>query len=64
MLSNRNACENTVKCIETRLNRAEFVRKLMEEMIKIQPEDVGIDEIMSFIEDILRYLEEETEEEH
>ena len=33
-------------------------------MIKSQLEDVGIDEIMLFIEDTLRYFNKETEEEH
>ena len=50
-----------MKCNETRWNRAESVQKLMEEMIKSQPKDAEIDEIMLLIEDTLRYFNEETE---
>ena len=40
------------------------MKKMIEEMIKNKPNDVEIDNIMSFIKDILRYLEGEMEEEY
>ena len=54
--------EHAVKCDEIQSNRAGFIRILMEETIKIKPIDVVINQIMPFIKDILRHLENEEEE--
>ena len=45
-------------------NRVEFVKKIMEEMIKNKPRNIEHDDITPFIEDILRYSEGETKEEY
>ena len=47
-----------------RLNRDKFVCKLIEEMIKSKREEVEIDKIMSFIEDMLQQFDKESEEDH
>ena len=44
--------------------RKDFVYKLVIELVKKKPEEVSVDIIMVFVEDILRYLENKEEEEY
>ena len=54
--------DHVIKCRETIQLRREFVRELVVDLVRNKPVDVRVDLIMSFIEDIVRYLEEEEEE--
>ena len=54
---------HVIKCSDTKKHRAKFISKMIKEMIKQKPEDVHIDEIMSFLEDTLRHAEGENNEE-
>ena len=52
-----------MKCNETIELRRGFIEKLLLELLRNR-RDVNINEIMSFCEDILRYLENEEDEEY
>ena len=54
--------EYAMKCFKIERNRADYVKKMIKEMIKKKLRDMKIDHIMLFIEGILRHLEGETEE--
>ena len=51
-----------IKCKETIELRKEFIEKLLVELIKQKMDNVDMNMIIVFYEDILRYLEEEEEE--
>ena len=51
-----------IKCKETIQLRREFVRELVVDLVRNKPLDVRVDLIISFVEDIVRYLEEEEDE--
>ena len=53
-----------MKCQETIELRKKLIELLLTELLKQKPVEVNVNEIMAFCEDILRYLEEETEEEY
>ena len=44
--------------------RREFIRQLVVELVKAKPRDISEDLIKSFVEDILRYLENKEDEEY
>ena len=44
--------------------KKKIIELLLTELLKQKPVEVNVNEIMAFCEDILRYLEEETEEEY
>ena len=54
--------DHVIKCCETKVLRREFIWELVIELVKIKLSDMSIDLIMSFIEDILWYLEIKEEE--
>ena len=56
--------DHVIKCCKTKTLRREFIQELVIELVKVKPSDVSIDLIMSFIENILWYLENEEEEEY
>ena len=56
--------DHIVKCDDTKSNRAEFIRNLMLELVSRKPDSVDVNEIMSFMEDILRCFDNEIEEEY
>jgi len=56
--------DHVIKYCKTKVMRREFIRELVIELVKVKPSNVSIDLIMSFIEDILWYLENEEEEEY
>ena len=53
-----------IKCEDAKKNRVEFITNMMNEMIKYKQDDVHIDEIISFLEDILRHIEGELIEDY
>ena len=53
-----------IKCKETIELRKEFIEKLLVELIKQTIDNVDVNMIMAFCEDILRYLEEEEEDKY
>ena len=53
-----------IKCQNTIELRREFIKEIVIELVRNKPKDVHIEEIMSFVEDILRYLENEEDEEY
>ena len=55
--------DHIIKCNKTIELRKKYIEKLLIEMLKNRDE-VDINEIMSFCEDILRYLENDVEEEY
>ena len=52
-----------IKCHSTIPLRRQFVKDLVVELARNKSEEVHVEEIMSFVEDILRYLENDEEEE-
>ena len=56
--------DHVIKCRETISLRKEFVKDLVVELVKNKPDEINVDVIMSFMEDIMRYIENEEEEEH
>ena len=44
--------------------RKKFMESLLIELLKRKPKEVDVNIIMAYCEDILRYLEEDTEEEY
>ena len=48
-----------IKYEETISLRKEFIKDLVVELVKNKPDDVHVEQIMSFIEDILRYAKNE-----
>ena len=55
--------DHIIKCRETISLRKEFIKGLVVELVKNKLEDINMEVIMSFVEDILRYLENKEEEE-
>ena len=55
---------HVIKCRETRSLRKEFVKDLAATLVKNKPEDVNVEIAMSFAEGIMRYAENEEEEEY
>ena len=53
-----------IKCHSILQMRRKLVKELVTELVQKKPRDVSIDIIMSFIEDILRYLDNEEEEDY
>jgi len=53
-----------VKCIEIKDMRKEFIKELLVALVKAKPEDISVDLIMSFLEDILRYLDNEEDKDY
>ena len=53
-----------IKCRETIHLRKEFVKDLVVELVKSKPGDINVDVIMSFVEDIMRYIENKEKEEY
>ena len=56
--------DHIIKCEQVKGLKRSFVKESLAELIENKPEEVGIDIIMSFIEDALRYLENEEEEDY
>jgi len=56
--------DHVIKCEKTIALRKQFIKELVIELARNKPKEVHIEEIMSFVEDILRYLENEEEEEY
>ena len=56
--------DHVIKCRETVALRKEFIQKLVVELVEGKPSNVSIELIMSFVEDILRYIEDENEEDY
>ena len=56
--------DHIIKCKEIIAIRKEFIKELVVELVKNKPDDVYVEQIILFIEDILRYLENEEEEEY
>lgn len=54
--------EHVTKCRETTQLRREFIKKLAVELVNDKPVDVHADLMMSFVEDIATYLEDDEEE--
>jgi len=48
--------EHVVQCNETKNRRPEFVRDLMETLMKKKSNEVDEDEIISFVEDIMKFI--------
>ena len=57
-------CEHAVKGNTTKTHRKEFVEKLLEEMLENKPKPIVVVEIFDIIEDILRCIEEDEENEY
>ena len=53
-----------IKSEERNALRKEFIKDLVVELVKNKPDNVYVEQIMSFIEDILRYVENEEKEEY
>ena len=53
-----------IRCKETIQLRKDFILELLCELVKENSDEIGIDTIMAFGEDILRYLEYEEDEEY
>jgi len=56
--------DHVIKCRKTLQMRRQFIMKLVIELARNKSEEIHVEEIMSFVEDILRYLENEQEEEY
>ena len=56
--------DHVIKCRETISLRKEFVKDLVVTLVKNKPEDVNVEATMSFVEDALKHIENEEEEEH
>ena len=56
--------EHIIKCQATIHLRRTFIRNLVVELARNKSDQIHVEEIMSFVEDILRYLENEQEEEY
>ena len=56
--------DHVTKCQNTIELRKEFIKEIVIELARNKPKEVHIEEIMSFVEDILRCLENEEDEEH
>ena len=56
--------DHVIKCKETIKLRKEFIEKLLVELLKQRADGVDMNVIIAFYENILRYLEEEEEEEY
>ena len=55
--------DHVIKCQNTIEIRKEFIKEIVIELARNKPKEVHIEEIMSFVEDTLRCLENEEEEE-
>ena len=55
--------EHVIKCEKTIELRIKFIKELVIELARNKPKEVHVEETMSFAEDILRYLENEEDEE-
>jgi len=55
--------DHVIKCSSTIYMRRKFIRELVVELVQKKPDEVHVEEIMSFVEDILRYLENAEDEE-
>ena len=53
--------EHVLQCNENKKGRPAFVKDLMETLIKNKSKEVNEDEIMSFVEDIMKYARNEQE---
>ena len=53
--------EHVLQCNENKKGRPVFVKDLMETLIKNKSKEVNEDEIMSFVEDIMKYARNEQE---
>ena len=62
--SNIEIWDHVIKCKETILLRQEFVKKMLKELCNNRPENIDEEEILSFVEDILRYLEDDSDNEY
>lgn len=56
--------EHVIKCRKTINIRKEFIKTLVKEMSEKCPTDIDQDEILSLIEDILKYLESDDSDEY
>ena len=56
--------DHLVKCSEKRCLRKVFMQDLVVTLVKNKPEDVNEDAIISFVEDILKCIENEEKEEY
>ena len=56
--------DHVIKCKETILLRREFVKKMLKELYNNQLQNIDEEEILSFVEDILRYLEDDSDDEY
>ena len=56
--------EHIIKCQETRSLRIQLIKNLQKELMKQKLEDIHIDEVYSFINDILDYLEDNNKEDY
>ena len=54
--------DHVIKCRATIPLRRQFIKELVVELVRKKSDEVHVEEIMSFVEDILRYLENEEEE--
>ena len=55
--------DHVVKCTSTIEIRRNFIQTLLGKLLKNKPESVEVNEIMAYCEDILRYLEDDVEDE-
>ena len=56
--------DHVIKYNETKHLRKTFIKDLLKEMIKNKPSYIKVDEIFSIIEDILRYIKQDEEDEY
>ena len=56
--------DHVIKYQKTREIRRTFIKELTAELIKVKPNDIEIDKILEFVEDILRYFEDNNEDEY
>lgn len=56
--------EHAVKRKARKKHRKEFVEKLLEEMLKNKLKTIVVEEMLNMIEDTLRRIEEDEEDEH
>jgi len=56
--------EHVVQCNENKHGRPEFARDLMETLLKKKSTDVNDDEIISFVEDIMKFIRNDDEGEY
>ena len=55
--------EHVIKCDQTKPMRKEFITNLLKDLFDNKEDAVHFEEIFKMIEDVLRYLENEEEEE-